>query len=379
MDHLLFRKFAHKTACGFCLFVILALPVIALAEESENPKPFYKNVSANIEMRLVVEPDDENTLWLYMQDLEGTPYKVSKKIFIDSSDIEGGTIYKDKIVNFDSSNANGETFEEDSWIEGIVLYFFPTSWIKVREFTTRFVASRIALIKDGQIISAPMVHEPITKAAVLSVDSKKDLLPWLLQGFSIGPRPIHLDSQVPYIEFLEEWIETHPEDMAEKRHLASLYMQSEESPQYESALPLLKELANAQPKDRSIHSSLLNCYIELGNFDESLKTAQQALSFIQPSDRTGMYVTISKIYFLKDDKDLALKSLEHALENVDEMDFPDVDDLLKKSKKLGLPFTNKLIRPGEIEKLKKEFGSEAPLKNKTIKDIQNLMEYVRTH
>ena len=149
--------------------------------------------------------------------------------------------------------------------------------------------------------------------------------------------------------------------------------------QFEKALPLLEELARADQQDLSINSSLINCYINLGRLEEALNSAYQAIHFTQPHGHTSMYVRISEINFLKGDKVLAIQNLQHALENVDKMEFPDVDDLLKKSRELNLPFTHELIRPWEIAKLKKEFGSEAPLKNKTIKDIQDLIEYVRTH
>jgi len=360
MHHFLNKKNLSESVLVLGLFAILALAALAVAEEPETKEPFYKNVSANIEMRLVIESDEDKTPWLYMQDLEGTPHKVSEEILIDSSDVEGAAIRKE--------------YGEDT----LILYYRPTSWKKVFEVTTRVKDKRVAMVKEGEIITTPVVLEPLFRLAGIA-GGPLSTAETLLKGFVLHTRPPHLDSKKLYHQFLSDRLATKPNDLELMETLAYSYLQDKESPQFEKALPLLEELARAQPQDLSINSSLVNCYVNLGKLEEALKTARQAISYTQPPGHTGMYLTIGEIHFLLGYKDLALQNLEHALKSVEEMEFPNIDELSRKVAEFKMHFIPELVTPEEIAKINKEFGSEAPFKNKMIKDIQNIMEYIRTH
>ena len=242
------NKFPRKTFHTICFFSILAIPIVVLAEEQKNQESFYKNVNANIEIRLVIESDDKNTSWLYMQDLEGVSHKVSKEILIDSSDIEGASVKKE--------------FDEDRFS----IYFCPTSWEKVYEATKRAKGKRVALVKDGEILTAPVVFELFFRAAEIATGSLATSEKFL-KGFILDTRPTYLDSKELYHEFLSDLLSIEPDNLELMEALAYSYLLDEEAPQFDKALPHLETLAKANPKDYSIHTSLINCYMNLGKLD----------------------------------------------------------------------------------------------------------------
>ena len=320
--------------------ILLILASYSLAESNKTENSYYRNENASIEMRLLVEPEDEIP-WVNLQDSEGATQRVSKEEAISSSDVEGVSIERDEIV----------------------IHFKPTSWSRIRETTTRLKGKRLAIVKDGEIIISPVMRAPIDRAALID-SAPKINLDGFLKGFVLQTRPPHLDSDKIYMQFLSEWIVTHPNDLDRKHHLATLYLEDKESPQIEKALPLFQELAEAKPNDGLIQMRLIVCYIGLGQFDQALATSQHALSNIQRRDQMFMYGLIGEIHYLKGDKENAIENLEIQLERVKESDFPKFEELLGEE---------------QTTKLNEAFGWEAQSKNKMIKKIKSRIEYIRTH
>lgn len=346
MNHFIARQILQTTFWFICLFGILTLPVFAFEEETEIKEPFYKNVSANIEMRLVIESDEEEIPWLYMQDLEGASHKVSEEILIDSSDVEGATT---TVSEF------GEKM--------LTLYFYPSSWEKVYEATTRAKSKKVAMLKEGQIHTTPIVYERIFHAAQIAGDplASEEAL---LSGFVLGTRPSHLDSKELYNQFLADILSSHPEDLKLKQTLAYSYLKNKNPRQLEKALPLFQELAETKPNDGFIQTNLVLNLARLEKFTEALSTAESSLNRIPETDQIFMHKIVGEIYFWIGNKDKALESLRQQLKMVQELEFFKREQ--GRSEK-------------ELAKIYEQLGWSLPDKAKYIKKIKARIDYIQTH
>lgn len=344
MKHLLCKIFLVTRIITLSFTIILAFSTLAVGEESETKEPFYKNINANIEMRLVVESEENDTPWLYMEDIKGNRHKVSKEILINSSDVEGVSIKKER----------GEEF--------ITLHFHPASWGKVYEVTTRVNHKKVAIVEKGVILTLPRINEPLIKAAQIS-GSHLASTSIHLNGFSLSRRPSHFDSNERYHQFLSDWISSHPNDLKTKKTLAYSFLMKEKPPQLDKALPLLKELTKANPDDGRIQMELVRTLVKASKLDEALDSAKSALSNLGGLDEISMYGIIAEVFHLKSEKSNALKYLEICLQKVEKHTFPKFSPRREKLK-------------AQVEKIT---GKPVLGKSGLVNQIKKRIEFIRSH
>lgn len=344
MHHFFCKNSLSRNGVALGLFAILVFSAIAFAEEPETKAPFYKNISANIEMRLVIESDDKETPWLYIQDLKGTPHKVSEEILIDSSDVEGAT--------FTGTNEFGD--------ELLKLYFHEKFWMNIFEKTARVKGKKLAIIIEGEIFSTPIIFEPIFRAAQITGDTMS-LFDQLLKGFVLATRPSHLDSESSYKNFLSKWVSSHPNDLEMKEKLAYSYIKDKQQPEYELAIPFFEELVKAKPQKEHLHTELVESYVYTSQFDQALVAAKNALTKLSASEQTFMYGYIAEIYIIKGKKDQALKNFQIHLEKVQNMD---------------VPYFRMVEGTNHYVKVE---GQQDPKKAALIQQIKSRIEYIQSH
>lgn len=306
---------------------------------SESQEVFYKNNNANIEFRILAELEDDFPS-IYLPDQSDSQQKVSQEIVIGSIDIAGFTIGNE-----------------------LHIYFEPNSWGKVRETTIRLKGKRIALVKDGKIISSPRIWEPFSRSGVMSSGENKTTLKWALKGFTIEKRPSSLDSDEYYIQFLNKWIVTHSKDFDAIKTLAYFYLEIEGNPGHEKALPLFQKLAKAEPDNINTQMKLIQCYMGLGQLPSARTAAHKALTNTDQLGKIGLLASIGEIHYLEGHKDQAIKNLTLSLETLQNFEVPTPPKHLK----------------ALAEQILKEMGIGQIKKNEMIEKIKSRIEYIQTH
>ncbi len=321
------------------ILTFLLLPSFVIAENSTN-SVFYRNDGADIEIRIVIEGNDDSP-WIILQDRDGSSKKVSEKAVIGSKDIAG--------------------FSVDD--EGLEIHFKLDSWGKILETTRRLKGKRLAFIKDKIILTWPRIFTTLIRSGILDLGKDKADQKRLLKDLSTQPRPAYLNSKEVYMQFQSKWIDLHPNDLETKGALAHQYIDDKQSPDFKKALPLFEALAAAKPKDRMIQARLLRCHFELGQYDHALDAGGNALSTLEHEDQLFIFALLGETHFAMGHRDEATQNLEIYLERLKEQSFPKIEDLLSKD---------------QNSKFENTFGP-SPNKTKMLEDVKNRIEYIKTH
>ncbi len=282
-------------------------PTFTFAESSSN-SVFYRNDGANVEFRVVIDEDDQDTPWLILQDQEGSPRKVSKEVLIGSDDIAGFSVRAG----------------------GLDLHFKLESWGKILETTRGLKGKRLAFIKNKVILISPRIYSTLIRSGFLDFGKDKKYQERILKDLPIQTRPAYLNSKEVYMQFQSKWINLHPNDLETMEALAHQYIDDKDSLNFKEALRLFEVLAIEKPKDRMIQTQLLQCHFELGQYDGVLEAGGNALLALEREDQLFIYALMGETHYAMGRKDEAVRNLESYLDRLKEITFQDNDEFSRR-------------------------------------------------
>ncbi len=282
----------------YTLFFFL-FQTFTFAQISSN-SVFYRNAGANIEFRVVIEEDDQDTPWITLQDREGVPHKVTKEVVIGSQDIAGFTIEEGELT----------------------IHFNPDSWARVRKITNRIQGKYMAFVKSGKLFISAQVATPFSRSAQLNFGKNRKIVRSVLDELPEGDLPAFIETSDQYISFLEEWVKNQKTDKYDLVHLADIYF-NDNGTQVDKALLIFKKVASIDPTDSGVQFRIVQCYIALSEYEQALITAQRSLSSMDKNEQIDMHKLLGDIHYSMGNKEDAIKSLELYIEEFQSLRFSD--------------------------------------------------------
>ncbi len=295
------RRQMHLKNTFITLGLWLVLIPVSLSHAQEG---FYSLGDEHLDFRVVSQatgevPGDD---WEEMFDLAGKRLLISKTSILSAEDIEGVMV---------SKMLAGEL--GDYYVS---VFFRKESWDKVRERTKELVQRKLAVVRRGRIFAAPIVLEPISKEAHLSVGSRgKKVVEQFIEGFIQTDEPSKEKREQEYLNWLEQKAEKSLLAESELLGLAMKYLTrglSGEEKYYSKAVPLLKKILQKDPSRTDILLSLAAAYKGSGEQEKAIETYKKALQ-AYPQAEWGIRFQLAEIYQARGENARALQELKNSL------------------------------------------------------------------
>lgn len=289
----------------FCLFLII--PSIAVAQEG-----YYHMGKEQLEFRFAVKRMDkteDERGWEDLTDLENKHFLVSREAVLDAEDIDG--VFVDK------------PFDDVTY--SITIYFKKKAWNKVHNITSRNIKRRLAIVKDGKLIMAPMLREALDGQADIVGNIDQTTVEWFLKGFIRAKEPPEEkarreEEDEKSKEELMKKVREHPDDIDSQMGLVNIYM-FRKPRNYARAAVLLENFIKIAPKRTDGLSLLATCYEHLGEYEKAVEILGK-LQTVKPSEELTTRVQLADVYRKWGHYDSAIKELSKSLKMLDSSNRP---------------------------------------------------------
>lgn len=273
---------------------------------------FYALGKESIEIRAVADPASSSELagFRWMKDRKGKRQQVAEKAEIDSKDIYGVLIEK--------TEYRGQKEYEVS------LHFKQESWDKVSNVTQKYLKKHLALVRGGDLLSAPMIQEAITSSARIFSEFDSDRIDEFKKGF------IALDDTAletwhkKSIEWLEERNKRNPNDIAIMSWLAREHYTGKPR-NCERALTLYENILQNKSVEGEHLANMQTCYTELHQYDRASAFYESIVPLYKDENELHLRTQMAQIYMLKGDGLNAVAELEKCLKIEKELPLPYYD------------------------------------------------------
>jgi tetratricopeptide (TPR) repeat protein len=289
----------------FCLFLLI--PSIAVAQEG-----YYHMGKEQLEFRFAVKRMDkteDERGWEDLTDLENKHFLVSREAVLDAEDIDG--VFVDK------------PFDDVTY--SITIYFKKKAWNKVHNITSRNIKRRLAIVKDGKLIMAPVLREALDGQADIVGNIDQTTVEWFLKGFIRAKEPPEEKARreeeaEKSKEELMKKVREHPDDIDSQMGLVNIYM-FRKPRDYARAAVLLENFIKIAPKRTDGLSLLATCYEHLGEYEKAVEILGK-LQTVKPSEELTTRVQLADVYRKWRHYDSAIKELSKSLKILDSSNRP---------------------------------------------------------
>jgi len=300
------------------------------ARKQSTTREFYLPGNIDIRLSLVAESDkeiEESSDVEAIKDFEGKQYFVAKKAELDLNDIE--TVYIEK-----STYRGNEQYS-------IGLLFKKESWDKFYDATERLRGKRLALIKDKELLSAPVIHEAVIGSAVVDGNFTNADIERIIVGLMpTAPYPENERADL-YIDWLENRVAAHIDDSQALTQLAWRYSEKKEQ-DCEKMTAIYEKVVRLDPNRylEPFLRLLRTCFKEADTDVEAIAFYNGLLAEnkAEELEQATIRMDLAQIYVKTGNLQKALDELERAL-------------TITKALHVSYPWLEKSACKGEIQNL----------------------------
>jgi tetratricopeptide (TPR) repeat protein len=243
-------------------FIVIGLVNAATCWANE-PSVFYGLGNQQLEFREAYESKTRAPDVVQMIDQDQRKYWVKPEAAIASGDVEGLRVSKIK-----SPYAK-------SMLYRIEVLMKPASWDKVRSATERLVNTNLAIIRNGQLLYAPMLRTPLDKEISFDGFADEASLNGFTKGFTPTKEPPSAEREKEYTSWLERRSAIRPQDVGA---LTTLAHESLMKKDYAKALGVFLEIVKRDPSKSEHYVEIGICQSELGQHNQALESWNKALA-----------------------------------------------------------------------------------------------------
>lgn len=274
------------------------------ARDKTRIRNCYNGPNMDFSFASVAESNENQPLAKYdtVTDRSGQTYHISKTRLLDKRDID--------IVCVDKTSYKGN----DQY--SIIVFFKESSWDKVYAATGSVIKKRVALLKSGKLLSAPVMYQALTKVAQIAMlDSAADAN-WYVQG--LIPASYSEDGrEKAFIKWLEKRVQNYPNDSESLDNLAGLYSKTKSD--CDKSLAVYERVINLNPSANYFSyyfPFLYSCYQNSKDFERAIKFHKSLIGAqgVEPLTEVYLRIGLASAYESKQDRQMALQELLHALD-----------------------------------------------------------------